>query len=333
MEPASPSLSFTFIKPDATPEDVALGLATAKANHKAYVITSLAIYQKIRKVEQHASWKFAPIVGYPDGTLEASLKKDEAAAGFRFGAAGLVYVMNPQNLEDKDLIKKELEDILSILPNDTTPVYLYFPYAVTISEKSNLKVVTTPYPNVKIAFQAAVEPGAPIVNASLGEPNGANALPATVDSQGEVVTVNQTPKEKKKHHVLTRIAGVIWTIFIGWWLGIVYFLFGAFYCCTLIFIPVGIQMFKVGKLAFTPFGKSVQYNKTNGGKIFLNILWDIFGGGFAHTIGCFIFGGILFVFIITIPCGRQMFKFGKLMFQPLGAVIVNDLKQSQSPAK
>lgn len=329
METEDASLSFTFIKPDAAPEDIALGLATAKANHKAYLITSLAIYQKVQKLGEHAAWDFVPIVGYPDGLLEISLKKEEATAAFHFGGAGLVYVMNPQSLDDKDLLKKELDDILSILPKEDLPVYLYFPYAVNMAEKSNIKVVTLPYPNIKIAYQAAVEPGAPIVNASVEtanavlDPNSAEMknLPSSE------VAVSQTPKEKKKHHVLTRIAGIVWTVCIGWWLGILYFVVGAFYCFTILFIPVGIQMFKVGTLAFAPFGKSVQYNKTSGGKIFLNVLYDIFGGGLAHAVACFVFGLILYIFIITIPCGKQMFKFGKLMFQPLGAVIVNDLKQ------
>jgi|GEM_PF-5907202 len=176
MEPASQSLSFTFIKPDAAIEDITLGLATAKTNHKAYLITSLAIYQEIQKVVAEHEWRFVPIVGYPDGLLSREVKKQEVALGFRQGGVGLVYVLNPGALEDKAKIQEEIEGMLEALPSRNRPVYLYFPYGVGVGQKSNLKVVLMNYPNIKMAFNPEGEAPAPLAvpTASPNETSGVN---------------------------------------------------------------------------------------------------------------------------------------------------------------
>ena len=54
------------------------------------------------------------------------------------------------------------------------------------------------------------------------------------------------------------IINVIWAVFIGWEMALGY-LFSALICCvTIIGIPIGLQAFKLMKLAFLPFGASVD---------------------------------------------------------------------------
>lgn len=54
------------------------------------------------------------------------------------------------------------------------------------------------------------------------------------------------------------IANVIWAIFIGWEMALGYLLSGLLCCVTIIGIPMGLQAFKLTKLALLPFGASVN---------------------------------------------------------------------------
>ena len=53
------------------------------------------------------------------------------------------------------------------------------------------------------------------------------------------------------------IANVIWIIFFGIPMAVENFLFGCVCCITLIGIPLGLQYFKIAKLALAPFGADV----------------------------------------------------------------------------
>ena len=53
-----------------------------------------------------------------------------------------------------------------------------------------------------------------------------------------------------KHPILN----LIWMIFIGWEMAIMYTMIGIFLCITIIGIPFGKQCFKLGLLALFPFG-------------------------------------------------------------------------------
>ncbi len=53
------------------------------------------------------------------------------------------------------------------------------------------------------------------------------------------------------------IVNTLWLIFLGWETFLVYVLAGALCCITIIGIPVGLQGFKLAKLALAPFGAKV----------------------------------------------------------------------------
>jgi uncharacterized membrane protein YccF (DUF307 family) len=53
------------------------------------------------------------------------------------------------------------------------------------------------------------------------------------------------------------VANILWLIFMGWQMSMVYFLSGILFCLTIIFIPIGIQCFKMGKVALFPFGAEI----------------------------------------------------------------------------
>lgn len=120
------------------------------------------------------------------------------------------------------------------------------------------------------------------------------------------------------------IGNIIWIVFGGWLLGLEYLISGILLCCTLIGIPFGIQVFKIGLLAFLPFGKTSVSVPEKSGYLatVMNILWILIGGiwiALTHLIL-----GILFcVTIIGFPFGLQHFKLMAIAFTPFGRDIIS----------
>ena len=54
------------------------------------------------------------------------------------------------------------------------------------------------------------------------------------------------------------IANIIWAVLVGWEMAIGYLISGILCCITIIGIPLGLQSFKLMKLAFLPFGATVN---------------------------------------------------------------------------
>ena len=113
------------------------------------------------------------------------------------------------------------------------------------------------------------------------------------------------------------LGNILWLIFGGLEMAIVSFLEGIILCITIIFIPVGIQMFKVAGFFIWPMGKQVLPTSVNGFKTFVNILWAILGG-WEHFLIYGLVGCILCITIIGIPFGKQYFKMAKFIIMPLG---------------
>ena len=55
------------------------------------------------------------------------------------------------------------------------------------------------------------------------------------------------------------LANVLWILFFGWELAVYYMVMGLICCVSIIGIPLGLQSFKMAKLALMPFGATVQY--------------------------------------------------------------------------
>ena len=115
----------------------------------------------------------------------------------------------------------------------------------------------------------------------------------------------------------------LWATFIGWPLALYFYIAGAFCCISIIFIPIGLQMFKFGQLAFWPFGYSPRFTSLNTFKTVVNVLWAIFFG-WENAVTCYVTGALLCATLIFIPCGLQLFKFGRLLLLPLGTTIEKD---------
>ena len=115
------------------------------------------------------------------------------------------------------------------------------------------------------------------------------------------------------------IGNILWLIFGGLILAILWALCGLFWCITIIGIPVGLQCLKIAGLCLWPMGHQVEMG---GGtmSLILNIFWIIFGG-LELAITHIILGVLLCITIVGIPFGRQNFKMAKLSLMPFGATV------------
>ncbi len=57
------------------------------------------------------------------------------------------------------------------------------------------------------------------------------------------------------------VANLIWAILVGWEMALGYLVAGIICCITIVGIPMGLQSFKLMKLAFLPFGASIKARK------------------------------------------------------------------------
>ncbi|MBE6592941.1 MAG: YccF domain-containing protein [Ruminococcaceae bacterium] len=114
------------------------------------------------------------------------------------------------------------------------------------------------------------------------------------------------------------IGNILWFIFGGLFLGLLWLLIGALLCITIIGIPFGLQCFKVAKLSFAPFGKKVDLNPSK--HIISNVIWAILCGWELALI-YLVSGIICCITIFGIPNGILSFKLMKLAFCPFGAKV------------
>jgi uncharacterized membrane protein YccF (DUF307 family) len=116
------------------------------------------------------------------------------------------------------------------------------------------------------------------------------------------------------------LGNIIWLVFGGLATAIGYFLGGIAMMVTIIGIPFGFQMIKIGSLALWPFGRTFEVEKGElPGCLFtlLNIIW-FFIAGLWISLTHVIFGFILFITIIGIPWGLQHFKLAGFAISPFG---------------
>ena len=121
---------------------------------------------------------------------------------------------------------------------------------------------------------------------------------------------------------MSLLGNLVWLIFGGFFMAASYFILGLAYCITIIGIPVGVQLFKLGMLSLSPFGHDVVDRGGAMGcwSMFLNILWIVFGGiemALTHAV----MGLIFCVTIVGIPFGKQHFKLALLALMPFGKEI------------
>lgn len=118
------------------------------------------------------------------------------------------------------------------------------------------------------------------------------------------------------------LLNIIWLIFAGIWLAILYALAGILISLTIIGIPFGVAAFRMAGMALWPFGREVVKKADAGvGSTLGNILWFVLCGwwlALAHLISAL----LLAVTIIGIPLAAGDLKLLPVSINPFGREIV-----------
>ncbi len=115
---------------------------------------------------------------------------------------------------------------------------------------------------------------------------------------------------------------IIWLILGGLLVTLIYYIVGLLMCITLIGIPFGVQLFKLGTYALWPFGHELMDGPGQPGcvSVVMNLVWILFGWweiALVH-VAC---GFIFCITLIGIPWGLQHFKMAISSIFPFGKEI------------
>ena len=131
--------------------------------------------------------------------------------------------------------------------------------------------------------------------------------------------------------MLVFIGNIIWLLFGGLFMGLVWWLIGLLAMFTIVGIPWAKACFIMGNFSFLPFGKEAIDRKilTGGDDIGTsewgligNILWCIFAGIWL-AIGHLISAVMCAITIIGLPFAIQHIKLASISLAPIGQTIVD----------
>ena len=117
---------------------------------------------------------------------------------------------------------------------------------------------------------------------------------------------------------MSTLGNILWFILGGFLVALMYFAAGLLMCITIIGIPFGLQLMKIGVLALAPFGKNVT-TKENAGclSIGFSVLW-ILCGWWETALVHLALAAIFAITIIGIPFAKAHWRLMKMSFMPFG---------------
>ena len=126
------------------------------------------------------------------------------------------------------------------------------------------------------------------------------------------------------------IGNLIWFVFGGIFMGLVWWFIGLIALLSIVGIPWGKSCFVIGQFTFFPFGREAISRKeltlqddigTGALGSLGNIIWFIFAGLWL-AIGHVLSALLCFITIIGIPFGIQHLKLAGISLAPIGKTIV-----------
>jgi uncharacterized membrane protein YccF (DUF307 family) len=118
------------------------------------------------------------------------------------------------------------------------------------------------------------------------------------------------------------LLNIIWLVFGGFWLAILYAIAGVLACILIITIPFGIQAFKMAVFALWPFGRTlVKKPGAGAGSAIGNVIWLILFGWWL-ALGHVITAIAQAITIIGIPLALANVKLIPVSLWPVGREIV-----------
>ena len=118
------------------------------------------------------------------------------------------------------------------------------------------------------------------------------------------------------------LGNIVWLILGGFLVALAYWFVGLVMCITIIGIPFGIQLFKLGSWALWPFGRELVDAPGEPGclSIVMNVVWILLGWWEIAMTHLF-FGLIFCITIVGIPWGVQHFRMALRSLVPFGKEI------------
>ena len=115
------------------------------------------------------------------------------------------------------------------------------------------------------------------------------------------------------------LGNLVWVVFGGWLIALEYLIAGISLMLSIIGIPFGWQLIKIGWLSLFPFGN--DYERIEAGhptlRWLLNVIW-FFSFGVWITLSHLFLSLVFCVTIIGIPFGVQHFKLSRVSLWPFG---------------
>jgi uncharacterized membrane protein YccF (DUF307 family) len=122
---------------------------------------------------------------------------------------------------------------------------------------------------------------------------------------------------------LDLILNIVWLIFGGLVLAIVYAVAGVIACILIITIPFGLAAFRMANYALWPFGRRIERKSGAGiASDIGNVIWIVLFGWWL-ALGHLVLGIVQCITIIGIPLGLANFKLLPVSLLPLGSRIVS----------
>ena len=118
------------------------------------------------------------------------------------------------------------------------------------------------------------------------------------------------------------IGNILWLVFGGLIIAFCYYLVGLLMCISIIGIPFGLQLFKLGTYALWPFGHEMIDGPNQSGclSVVMDIIWIVLGW-WEIALMHLMFGLLFCITIVGIPWGLQHFKMALASFLPFGKQI------------
>ena len=118
------------------------------------------------------------------------------------------------------------------------------------------------------------------------------------------------------------LGNLLWLVLGGLLVALLYFAAGLLLCITIVGIPFGIQLFKLGSYALWPFGHELVDRPNEPGclSIVMNLLW-ILQGWWEVAIVHLVCGLVFCITFVGIPWGIQHFRMALNSIFPFGKEI------------
>ena len=121
---------------------------------------------------------------------------------------------------------------------------------------------------------------------------------------------------------MSTFGNILWLILGGLIIAVIYYIVGLLMCITIIGIPFGVQLFKLGTYSLSPFGHELVNGPKEPGclSIVMNLIWVLLGW-WEIAIIHLVCGLICTITIVGIPFGMQHFKMALSSIFPFGKEI------------